>query len=85
MSLATWILDDGRSDAVRDLAAELGSRHGRRLSSGGAKAGAVNHALTLTSGELFAIFDADFVPDREFLHETVPFFRRTATGGSPTR
>ena len=70
----TWILDDGRSDAVRDLAAELGARYVRRLSSGGAKAGNVNHALTLTSGELFAIFDADFVPDREFLHETVPFF-----------
>jgi len=61
----TWILDDGRSDAVRDLADELGARYVRRLSNNGAKAGNVNHALTLSTGEYFAIFDADFVPEPE--------------------
>ena len=70
----TWILDDGRSDEVRDLAAELGARYVRRLSSGGAKAGNVNHALSLSKGDYFAIFDADFIPKPEFLEETVPFF-----------
>ncbi|MCC2309354.1 glycosyltransferase family 2 protein [Cellulomonas chengniuliangii] len=70
----TWVLDDGRSDEVRDLAAELGARYVRRLSKNGAKAGNVNHALTITRGEFFVIFDADFVPEPEFLHETVPFF-----------
>ncbi|WP_062383713.1 glycosyltransferase family 2 protein [Demequina iriomotensis] len=70
----TWVLDDGRSDRVRELATELGARYVRRLSSGGQKAGNVNHALTLAKGELFAIFDADFVPDPTFLLETVPFF-----------
>lgn len=70
----TWVLDDGKGDEVRDLAAELGAHYVRRLSSGGAKAGNVNHALTLAKGELFAIFDADFVPDESFLVETVPFF-----------
>lgn len=70
----TWILDDGESDAVRDLAADLGVRYVRRLSHNGAKAGNVNHALTLSTGEYFAIFDADFVPDPDFLYETVPFF-----------
>ncbi|WP_411698918.1 glycosyltransferase family 2 protein [Conyzicola sp.] len=70
----TWILDDGKSDEVRDLAAELGARYVRRLSSGGAKAGNVNHALSLSKGNFFAIFDADFVPKPEFLEETVPFF-----------
>ncbi len=70
----TWVLDDGGHDEVRDLAIELGARYVRRLSSGGAKAGNVNHALTLAKGELFAIFDADFVPDPSFLVETVPFF-----------
>ncbi len=70
----TWVLDDGKSDAVRDLAASLGARYVRRLSSGGAKAGNVNHALTLAKGDFFAIFDADFVPHRDFLIETVPFF-----------
>ncbi|WP_241992553.1 glycosyltransferase family 2 protein [Cryobacterium lactosi] len=70
----TWVLDDGRSDAVRDLAAELGVRYLRRLSSNGAKAGNVNHALTASTAEYFVIFDADFVPKPEFLLETLPFF-----------
>jgi len=70
----TWILDDGRSDAVRDLAAALGANYVRRLSGNGAKAGNINHALTLAKGEYFAIFDADFVPKPDFLYETIPFF-----------
>lgn len=70
----TWVLDDGRSDEVRALAAELGARYVRRLSSHGAKAGNVNHALSIAKGEFFAIFDADFVAFPEFLYETVPFF-----------
>jgi cellulose synthase (UDP-forming) len=78
----TWVLDDGKSDVIRDLAAELGARYVRRLSSGGAKAGNVNHALALTASpsggnnasDFFVILDADFVPKPEFLVETVPFF-----------
>lgn len=70
----TWVLDDGRSDDVRDLAEELGVRYVRRLSSGGAKAGNINHALTLARGELFVVLDADFVALPAFLRETVPFF-----------
>jgi len=70
----TWVLDDGRSDEVAALAAELGARYVRRLSSNGAKAGNINHALSITRGELFVVFDADFVPKPEFLYETVPFF-----------
>lgn len=70
----TWVLDDGRSDEVRDLAAELGARYVRRLSSNGAKAGNINHALSIAHGDLFAVLDADFVPRPKFLHETVPFF-----------
>jgi len=70
----TWVLDDGRSDEVRTLAALHGARYIRRLTSHGAKAGNVNHALSITSGDYFAIFDADFVPKADFLYETVPFF-----------
>lgn len=70
----TWILDDGRSDEVRALAAELGCYYKRRLTGCGAKAGNINHALALTKGEFFAVFDADFVPRPHFLLETVPFF-----------
>jgi len=70
----TWVLDDGRSDEVRDLAGTLGARYLRRSDNEGAKAGNVNHALTMATGEFFAIFDADFVPHPEFLQETLPFF-----------
>ena len=71
---STWVLDDGRSDDVRDLAAEMGARYLRRPNGNGAKAGNVNHALSIAKSEYFAIFDADFVPEPTFLHETVPFF-----------
>lgn len=69
----TWILDDGKSDAVRDLAAGLGIGYVRRLTNHGAKAGNVNNALTVAKGDFFVILDADFVPLPEFLEETVPF------------
>ena len=70
----TWILDDGRSDEVRALAAELGCRYVRRLSGNGAKAGNINHALSLSKASFFCVFDADFVPHPDFLLETLPFF-----------
>jgi cellulose synthase (UDP-forming) len=73
----TWILDDGRSDEVKALAEELGCHYIRRLSSGGAKAGNINHALSIAKGDFFCVFDADFVPKPEFLVETVPFFTDT--------
>jgi cellulose synthase/poly-beta-1,6-N-acetylglucosamine synthase-like glycosyltransferase len=70
----TWILDDGRSPAIERLAEELGCHYLRRLSNHGAKAGNVNHALTVAKGEFFCIFDADFVPHPDFLEQTLPFF-----------
>jgi cellulose synthase (UDP-forming) len=70
----TFILDDGRSDEVRAMAARIGVSYLRRLSSGGAKAGNVNHALSQVKTDYFCIFDADFVPSPEFIIETAPFF-----------
>src|SRR4051794_16113562 len=70
----TYILDDGKSDEVRALAAELGAQYIVREGNAGAKAGNINHALAVTNGEFFAILDADFVPTADFLYQTVPFF-----------
>ena len=70
----TYILDDGKSDEVRALAAELGAEYIAREGNAGAKAGNINHALGVTKGEFFVIFDADFVPAPDFLYQTVPFF-----------
>jgi cellulose synthase (UDP-forming) len=70
----TIVLDDGRSDEVRDLARELGAEYLRRDSNEHAKAGNINHALRRTDGEFFVLLDADFVPRPELLHELLPHF-----------
>jgi cellulose synthase (UDP-forming) len=73
----TYVLDDGKSDDVRALAAELGAEYIVREGNAGAKAGNINNALSVTSGEYFVILDADFVPAPDFLYQTVPFFAET--------
>ena len=70
----TYVLDDGKSDDVRALAAEVGAEYIVREGNAGAKAGNINNALSVTSGEFFVILDADFVPAPDFLYQTVPFF-----------
>ncbi len=40
----------------------------------GAKAGNLNHALSVSTSELVAVFDADHVPHREFLDRLVGYF-----------
>ena len=62
---------------MKALADELGCHYVRRLSSNGAKAGNINHALSIAKGDFFCVFDADFAPKPEFLLETVPFFTDT--------
>jgi cellulose synthase (UDP-forming) len=69
-----WVLDDGRRDWLRDLCARKGVGYLRRPDNRHAKAGNINHALAVTDGELFVIFDADFTPYRNFLYRTVGFF-----------
>ena len=70
----TYILDDGESDAVRQMAAEVGVLYIRRPEHTHAKAGNVNYALRHTDDTFFVILDADFVAKPEFLYETIPFF-----------
>jgi cellulose synthase (UDP-forming) len=68
-----WVLDDGRRDWLRDLCAAKGVGYARRPDNKHAKAGNINHALSVTDGEYFAVFDADFTPYRNFLYRTVGF------------
>jgi len=74
----TFILDDGSSDEVLALAKRLRVGYIRRKDNKHAKAGNINHALKLTKADFFAVFDADFVPQHNFLYETVPFFEDDA-------
>ncbi|HWP59780.1 MAG TPA: cellulose synthase family protein [Candidatus Acidoferrales bacterium] len=48
--------------------------HLRRPNRNGFKAGALREGMAQASGELFAIFDADFVPPPDFLRRTIPCF-----------
>lgn len=46
----------------------------RRESREGFKAGALAFGLRRSRGDFIAIFDADFVPERRFLRQTMPYF-----------
>jgi len=69
----TFILDDGRSDAVRDLSRELGADYIIRNNRQHAKAGNVNNGLRYTSSDFFSIFDADQVPEKNFITKLLPY------------
>lgn len=75
----TYVLDDGKSDAVRNLAKRLGVDYIRRRTNSRAKAGNINHALQQTKGEYVVIFDADHAPKTTFLCQTLPFFAKPRT------
>lgn len=76
------ILDDS-TDVTSAIIADLLQQHEfsmrvshiRRSSRAGYKAGALAHGLSTSTGELIAIFDADFTPDADFLHRTVGAFQ----------
>jgi len=71
----TWLLDDGRRESMRKLAAELGCRYLSREDNLHAKAGNLNNALKFTDSDFIAIFDADHAPRKDFLLKTLGFFR----------
>lgn len=52
----------------------------RRPDRVGYKAGALAEGLRLAKGELIAVFDADFVPQKDFLHQTVHHFTAEEVG-----
>jgi hypothetical protein len=83
--LEIQVLDDSDDDTTTRIAAEirrLGAerphgpriRHVRRTDRQGFKAGALAAGLATARGELVAVFDADFVPPRDFLRRTVGAF-----------
>ena len=51
----------------------------------GFKSGALRYGLQHASGELIAIFDADFIPPRDFLRRTVSYFQDEKLGMVQTR
>jgi cellulose synthase/poly-beta-1,6-N-acetylglucosamine synthase-like glycosyltransferase len=56
-----------------------------RTNRHGFKAGALQEGLETATGELIAIFDADFIPPADFLQRTVHFFSDPKVGVVQTR
>lgn len=51
----------------------------------GFKAGALRDGLATATGDYIAIFDADFLPERDFLLQTIPYFQNPEVGVVQTR
>lgn len=87
--LQIQVVDDSTDETIA-LVAGLVTRyrdegidmvHCRRLGRDGYKAGALQEALQTATGDFIAIFDADFSPQPDFLHQTVPHFYADAKLG----
>ncbi len=85
---------DGSTDGTPELlapvvercrAAGINVRHHRRDNSKGFKAGALIEGCEMSRGDLVAIFDADFCPERNFLQRTVGHFADPRLGCLQTR
>ena len=87
------VLDDSTDETkeiiankVKELAAKgIDIIHIHRTDRTGYKAGALDSAMDKVSGEFIAIFDADFVPDTDFLLKTIPYFQDGKIGVVQTR
>lgn len=56
-----------------------------RKNRSGYKAGALKDAMPQVKGDFIAIFDADFLPERDFLQKTLPYFSDSSIGVVQTR
>ena len=86
--LEIQILDDS-TDETSEIAKACADRwreqgmdiaYVRRSNRHGFKAGALENGLRLARGEFVAVFDADFVPEPDFLRRTIHFFTDEKVG-----
>ncbi|MEP7195130.1 MAG: cellulose synthase family protein [Saprospiraceae bacterium] len=91
--LQIQVLDDS-TDETRELAAKkveeylkLGFDiiHLHRTNREGYKAGALKEGMLTAKGEFIAIFDADFLPESDFLIRALPYFNHDKIGVVQTR
>ena len=70
----TFMLDDGKRDEVKAMADALGIGYIRREGNDHAKAGNLNNALKVTTGEFILQLDADHVPLPNILDRLLGYF-----------
>ncbi len=91
--LQIQVLDDSTDetkDVIANKVAEVAARginiqHIHRVDRTGYKAGALDAAMDRVEGEFIGIFDADFIPDPDFLQKTMPYFTDSHVGVVQTR
>ena len=66
-----YVLDDGKRPEFEGFCRSVGAHWITRSDNRHAKAGNINHALSMTDGEYFAVFDCDHIPTRSFLQLTL--------------
>lgn len=87
------VLDDSTDETIKIIAQKVNQiqkknidiQHIRREKRYGFKAGALAYGLNICKGEFIAIFDADFVPPKDFLQKTIPHFNAPNVGVVQTR
>jgi cellulose synthase (UDP-forming) len=72
--LRVYLLDDGSREEFQRFAEEVSVGYITREEHHYAKAGNINNALKLTTGDYIAIFDCDHIPTRSFLQTTMGEF-----------
>ncbi|MEZ7504803.1 cellulose synthase family protein [Flavobacterium sp. Arc2] len=91
--LEVQVLDDSTDDSVletKELIQKLAQsgldiKHIQRTDRKGFKAGALKEGLLTAKGEFIVIFDADFVPQKDWLYKTIPYFKNPKIGVVQTR
>jgi len=91
--LEIQVLDDSTDETIETTAAQitvLKSKghnifHICRTNREGFKAGALKEGLKIAKGEFIAIFDADFLPQKNWLKQTIPYFKDENIGVVQTR
>jgi 1,2-diacylglycerol 3-beta-glucosyltransferase len=86
-----WIVDDNSSDKTPELLAQLQKEYDnlkvlqRNSLAGGGKSGALNEVLSLSKGEIIAVFDADAQVSPDLLFQVIPLFQRKNVGAVQLR
>ena len=91
--LEIQVLDDSTDESVYTTeklieqirANGIDIQHIRRENRTGFKAGALKEGLKIARGEFIAVFDSDFIPGKNWLKQTLPFFKNQRIGVVQTR
>lgn len=91
--LEIQVLDDSTDETIETTRAHveklkatgLDIKHITRSDRSGFKAGALKEGLKIAKGEFIAIFDADFLPKKNWLKRTIPYFKNAEIGVVQTR